>query len=93
MSDDKNKKHAPAPEASPKPQPKTPLTPIYLALLVGAVVLIGHALQAFYMWKVSARLGLAFLATALILGSTKSVRLATLALIILWTGVAITFLF
>ena len=93
MSGDKNKKHAPAPEAGSKPKPRTPLTPIYLALLVGGVVLIGHALQAFYMWKVSARLGLAFLATALILGSTKSVRLAGIALVILWAGVAITFLF
>ena len=93
MSTDKNKKHGPPPEDAPKPAPKTPLTPIYLALLSGGVVLIGHALQAFYMWKVSARLGAAFLATALILGSTKNVRLAVIALVILWSGVAVTFLF
>lgn len=94
MSDSNNKKHAPSPEtAAPKTKPKTALTPIYLALLVGGMILIGHALQALYMWKVSARLGAAFLATALILGSTKNIRLAIIALIILWSGVAVTFLY
>ena len=93
VTDNKNKKHAPAPDAAQKAKPKIRLTPIYLALLVGGMILLGYALQAFYMWKVSARLGAAFLATALILGSTKNIRLAVIALVILWAGVAVTFLF
>ncbi|MFQ5607963.1 MAG: hypothetical protein ACE5GA_08450 [Candidatus Zixiibacteriota bacterium] len=90
MPNDKDKKHAPDPDA---PAPKAGLTPIYLALLAGSLILIGHSLAALYMWKVGARLGVAFLATALILGSTRNLRLAALALLILWTGVAVTFLF
>ncbi|HSH00236.1 MAG TPA: hypothetical protein VLB27_09320, partial [candidate division Zixibacteria bacterium] len=62
---------------------------LYLALIVAGFIMLGHAFGAFYMWKVTARLGIAVLATALILYSAGDPRKATLPLAILWIAVAL----
>ncbi len=83
---------SPAKPAGNNSAPKRKLTGLYLALLVAGFMLIGQALEAFLMWKLQARLGLALLATAVIIGSAKDRVILAIALIVLWGGFLMTVL-
>jgi len=74
------------------PAPKRGLAGLYLALLVAGFMLIGQALEAFLMWKLQARLGLALLTTAVIIGASRDRMILGVALLILWGGFLMTVL-
>jgi len=91
-SKSKHEEMAPERPGAGESAPKRQLTGLYLALLVAGFMLIGQALEAFLMWKLQARLGLALLATAVIIGVSKERMILGVALIILWGGFLMTVL-
>ncbi len=78
-------------QAKPKAaKPKSKLAGLYLALLVAGSMLVGQSLEAFLMWNMRTRLGLAFLTTVLIMVLSKERAVLGAALIILWGGFLVT---